>query len=896
MDWQPNQEGLSQLVGLLRDSRSHVPGVQQTIHRQLETFNAIPDYNNYLVFVLSRLKTENEFVRTIAGILLKNHIKEYFPRMAPEVQQFIKSEVLGVVGDQFPTIRRAVSSIITTIVYHVGTSGWPNLIPHLISLLDSPELHVVDGALSTIYLLCEDHVTRLDSEEGGRPLNLLIPKLITFFRSPHESHRKIALASVNQFIVEMPAALLVNIDQFLQGVFFLSNDPSCEVRRKVCQALVTLLEVRVDFLVPHMRNVIQYMIHCTQDPDPEVSLDACEFWTAIAETAPCRQSLREFLPVLVPILLKGMVYSKEDLQVFESEEEEDEMKPDKDKDIQPRFHQSKSTLGPNNNNEGDGEDEDDEEEEEEGYGRRNDEDSMDWNLRKCSAAGLDVLSSVFQDEMLPILLPQINKRITEDNAWHVREAGILALGAIADGCMQSLQPHLPDMIRYLYTLLNAPQPLLRSITCWTISRYSRWITSRQPSEFLAPVLELILQRVLDTKKKVQEAACSAFATLEEEAQADIVPYLEPILKTMVEAFNKYQTKNLLILYDAIGTLADSVGSNLNVPEYINILLPPLINKWNILSDDDRRLLPLLECLTSVAAALGPGFVPYAPPVYGRCLKLIETTLLESMNHAQNPNEVDAPDKEFMVCALDLISGMCEGLGTQVEALVSQSNLPSLIFEAMKDRAADVRQSSFALVGDLVKNISTPFLTPYLVQYIPLLSQNLTPEFVSVCNNASWAIGEIAMRLNDEMKPFVQPIIERLIQIMNRLSLHRNLLENTAITLGRLGLVAPEIVAPYLEEFVQSWCLSLRNIRDDIEKDSAFKGMVRMIMFNPKGVLTHLVYICDAIASWFYPTPELQESFTQILHMYKNGMGESWPQYYSTFPEQLRALLTERYQL
>ena len=41
-------------------------------------------------------------------------------------------------------------------------------------------------------------------------------------------------------------------------------------------------------------------------------------------------------------------------------------------------------------------------------------------------------------------------------------------------------------------------------------------------------------------------------------------------------------KNLLILYDAIGTLADSVGHHLNKPDYINLLMPPLIQKWNVL--------------------------------------------------------------------------------------------------------------------------------------------------------------------------------------------------------------------------------------------------------------------------------------------------------------------------
>ena len=62
----------------------------------------------------------------------------------------------------------------------------------------------------------------------------------------------------------------------------------------------------------------------------------------------------------------------------------------------------------------------------------------------------------------------------------------------------------------------------------------------------------LLKRVIDTNKRVQEAACSAFATLEEEARLRLVPYLSPILSNLMFAFQKYQTRNMLLLYDAIG--------------------------------------------------------------------------------------------------------------------------------------------------------------------------------------------------------------------------------------------------------------------------------------------------------------------------------------------------------
>lgn len=84
----------------------------------------------------------------------------------------------------------------------------------------------------------------------------------------------------------------------------------------------------------------------------------------------------------------------------------------------------------------------------------------------------------------------------------------------------------------------------------------------------------LLKRILDPNKRVQEAACSAFATLEEEACMELVPYLGDILNVLVTAFGRYQAKNLLMLYDAIGTLADSVGNHLNKPvsDYVVLLL------------------------------------------------------------------------------------------------------------------------------------------------------------------------------------------------------------------------------------------------------------------------------------------------------------------------------------
>lgn len=129
---------------------------------------------------------------------------------------------------------------------------------------------------------------------------------------------------------------------------------------------------------------------------------------------------------------------------------------------------------------------------------------------------------------------------------------------------------------------------MRNITCWTLSRYARWIIAQKDEDqYFRALMVALLERILDTSKKVpssvsvsvsavsvqpalpacglpvscgardqspsfcslfscgfvasfvpciaqvQEAACSAFATFEEEAGVRLLPYLEGILKNLM---------------------------------------------------------------------------------------------------------------------------------------------------------------------------------------------------------------------------------------------------------------------------------------------------------------------------------------------------------------------------
>ena len=156
---------------------------------------------------------------------------------------------------------------------------------------------------------------------------------------------------------------------------------------------------------------------------------------------------------------------------------DDEHVPDKESDIRPRFHKAKTHLAADGGDEhlaGGGGDSDDESDDDDDLKK---EALSDWNLRKCSAAALDVLSNVFHDSLLPVLLPILREHLFSPD-WQVKESSILALGAVSEGCMEGMIPHLSELIPYLISSLADPKALVRSIACWTLSRYAHWLVGQ----------------------------------------------------------------------------------------------------------------------------------------------------------------------------------------------------------------------------------------------------------------------------------------------------------------------------------------------------------------------------------------------------------------------------------
>ncbi len=878
---------------------------------------ASPDFNNYLAYIFSSpvppdglvlSAGDYSMVRVAAGIMLKNTMRTAYKQTPETTLTLIKVAVLLGLRDANHPVRNYAGTIATETIHNGGIYAWPELLNELLAMIGNADGQTTpatqEAAMSAMAKICEDNAKLLDREHNGqRPLNILFPKLVEATASPLPRVRAHALNAINQFIPRKSQAVIANIDSLLQQLFRLATDPSNDVRREVCRSFVYLVETRADKLQPHVGGLVDYIIAQQRDDnDEELACQAVEFWLSAGEHEDFWNSLKPFIPKIVPSLLDGMVYSGEDIALFGSASD-DEDEDDRAEDIKPQFAKriakrnanggpdasadpSSQTGGDNSgyaklaSMEEDGLE--DGEVEEESVPGDDDEGFFDdggdqrWSVRKGSAAALDVFARDFGDALFECILPYLMTNLKHED-WPHRESAVLALGAVAEGCINAVTPHLPELIPYLTMLLSDPEPLVRQITCWTLARYSSWaIELTDPAQtaiYFMPMIEGFLTAMLDKNKKVQEAAASAMATLEEKAGKRLEPYAGPIIQQYVKCFEKYKDRNMYILYDCVQTLAEAIGPALATPALAELLMPALVKRYHAVNNQSRELFPLLECFSYVAMSLGKTFAPYAPEVFQRCVNIIHQNLEQSLAAAGNTH-LDYPDKDFLVTSLDLISAVIQAMaGEKAERLVkgTRPGFFELLGFCIEDPTDEVRQSAYAVLGDCAKFVFSE-LQPFLGVILPILLKQLDMDSVldeeidsgfSVINNACWSVGEIAIRHLKAMAPYVDELLKSCVEIITNPRVPRGVNENAAIALGRLGLGNYEALAPHLQTFADEFLTSMDDVDPTEEKATAFKGFTLVVAQNPQAMEKVLLHYFRSIAK--YEDINLRSPIKQDLH-------------------------------
>lgn len=830
-----------------------------------------------------------------------------FSTIDAESVSYLKSNIINGLNDSDNLIRSITGNVITSLFTQLQVSGWPEILSLLLNMIESSNDITKTSAMSALSKICEDSARQLNREyQGQRPLDYMIPKFLEFMTSSNQKVRSGSVFCINKFVEIKSQSFLPHIDAFLNNLFNLTSDNFSDTKINICSSLALILSSNPAKLIVHLDGILNYVLHCMADPEESVNTQACEFILSLADQSQVISDhvIAPFLPKIVPILLKAMAFSENDRILMSSLEEDDQDVEDRPEDIRPQFVKAKEHAAAkkaNNESSANNNDEDDEDDEDWDEEDDIDQSMAEWNLRKCAAASLDTFSLRFPDQVLEVALPYLTTASVSDDAY-VREAAILAFGAISQGCIDMMGPKLPELIPFLTKRLQDSEFFVRKTTCWTISRYSTWIAyvsfEEQNTQFLVPVLEALLGRFLDKNKKVQEAACSAFSIFTEECGELLAPYLEQIITVFASALNKYRAKNRCHLYDSIQTLFDKVPDATNTPQIANAIVPILYNLWQSTGDDDVALWQLMECFSSVTASVGMYMTQQAPSLYSRAVKIISEGIIMEQNHSIDPS-VDVSDKEFEITALDLIDGLVRGLKENFSELAAQVQPPlaELIVACYDDETFEVRQSALALLGDLamcsIKTVE-PYLDLIITSTMKQINMAYTP---SVCNNSIWALGEIIVQIQGGIKPYAEELCQILYKQLESEDGVSSVWENAACALGRLGQGSPETLAPHVGQFIGKWSAHIASVPENDEKDSAYLGMCKVVSQNPSGISDeqNLKSFIHVIVNYWEPSPQLAEAVRQILEGYR-GMIPNWDSFVGALPEDSRNRIKQAYGL
>ena len=877
----------------------------------------------------------------------------------------VRDTLIFALSCQHSELRAVASTVIATtsvsarmVQPALHVTQWRTLVPELVRRLVTPSSDAaVQGALATIQKMMEDGPSQLDQEE----LDQLIPALLKYLQP--SAPEMAQLAALRSFVAVLamavlPSALIRYFGEYLGHLSNLATAESAPVRQWVCRSIVTLLQNRTEYLDSSTwPSVAQFMLKATtvnghQNNSSLVALDACEFWLSFAtlEEAALRTDMIEhvatLLPQLIPILLQNMIYSEEERTEILAQNEIEEATQSS---VKPIFHRSRARHGGgggkhDDDDDDDGYDQDDEDDDDDDF----EDGGSEWTLRKCAAASLDALANLYGAEpILPCLLPALEKGLSSTDPW-VQEASILALGAVAEGCREAMEAHMTQLHPFLLNHLAAPQaplPQVKSIAAWTLGRYASWtveqVQTNTQGHLLAQCIEVFMNQISAAQnRRVQVAVCSALGALVEAAGDLCTPYLEHMYRPLIAALSVYQGRSLLLVLDVLGTMADYCGPSIAEGNLPMLYIPPLMHMWNELAKQDptnRTLLPLMESLASIAVTTGMNFQPFALEAFENAMGMVEAVQLLLVSSGERLESEEEADP--IICALDLLDGLVEGLGESFGILVASSqrfnqHFLSVVHNMTKHEIAGVRMSAFALVGDIAEN-APALLEPGLPQIIHEALHNMDPIQSQVCTNAVWATGVICVRCRGNpaiLEPHAGTLMQNLIALLvgnggSGGADIQGLPENASACVGRLAQVNPAFVAPELPRFLLGWCDGLAKISDPTERRDAFQGMVQAVYANPGAIQQASVNASDAIASilfavvsWHIPTdymekadvllkgdynfqpfptnePDLGSALQRLVQDMKSSVGEdTWQSVQKALPVNIRRLLRESYNL
>ncbi|WRT68414.1 uncharacterized protein IL334_005390 [Kwoniella shivajii] len=284
--------------------------------------------------------------------------------------------------------------------------------------------------------------------------------------------------------------------------------------------------------------------------------------------------------------------------------------------------------------------------------------------------------------VLPALSNQVQSLVTQQD-WRCRYSALVAISAVAEGCLEELQPRIKDVLTIISPTAKDSHPRVRYAFLQCIGTLCADCEGTMQKDYANDVMEVCLALLEDpiTRVRTHSAACltNFFQDIEIESFSS---HLEPLVRTLLNQFHAgplyLQEQVLATIYIANVAL----GAMESFIPYYRDIMDLIIHILTTATDETQQKLQgrAMECASLTGSAVGKA-------VFSGDAVRIAQLMITIQNSLQ-------PDDRRSGYLMDAWTSLCQTLGNDFEPFLPQVVPPLLKAASYKPIQPDALLSSF----------------------------------------------------------------------------------------------------------------------------------------------------------------------------------------------------------
>ncbi|KAK2158714.1 hypothetical protein LSH36_165g05027 [Paralvinella palmiformis] len=642
-----------------------------------------------------------------------------------------------------------------------------------------------------------------------------------------------------------------------------------ELHTNLCTSIIMLQSRYVKKIMPRFKPIGNYLIDCTQEENKQIAAKACEYWAKLPMPPVPHRYMDIWIPVvltklqkLIPALINCMIYH-------------------------PEYREFKQNIIPQTTRLP--------------LEASSYVESMS-NVRNYAALGFENLCKIFQTEVIAIFKPFLERYLNSDD-WLKVEASILGLGAFTQalGTPRDMKEVYPDIIPLLIEKYSHPEPLVRSITCFTMQHFIN-LSMKGVKDPLPKIIKGTLALLEDELYETRTMALRSIVAIVAYSEKDLTPYNTKIVDALIRAGTGLKGEALYSYYECVGHLFGRSGDIIE-DQKVTALMEPLMNHWrsiDVTKLNEKNLedtVMICQPLCIIATYSKATFYRYNEAIFEKVASHIKSIIGQSNTLSLN----DPATNNHLVAMIDVTSAIFEGQGPEVAELAKKYRFEHLALEVLRegDFQEKTHQSMLALLGHLAAHCFD-LIEPHIDDYLDICKAKLRSPSEAVKNNNLWTLAGLAKgctKKNEKLMRFLDPLAE---VIMSAYSDQGQAI-NATLALTYLGTKWPQDVISIIIRddvfFVLCTLLQMQFQRDH-EKVIIFCNLCEILDNYLKKVPKELwAPFCTAIALCDCKDDTMMKTLQDFLRRLRAAIGnKGWNMVSNQIGPQLAVTLRKKYKL